>query len=64
MVEGMELDYIEHNPIPVTRAVAGEGDMVDEGKMDKLTKWIQLLVLMNIGQGLLVMFGVFVMLMK
>uniref|UniRef100_A0A0D3G5X7 Uncharacterized protein n=1 Tax=Oryza barthii TaxID=65489 RepID=A0A0D3G5X7_9ORYZ len=57
MVEGMELDYIEHNPIPVARAVAGEGDMVDEGKMDKLTKWIQLLVLMNIGQGLLVLFG-------
>uniref|UniRef100_A0A0E0KP41 Zinc finger GRF-type domain-containing protein n=1 Tax=Oryza punctata TaxID=4537 RepID=A0A0E0KP41_ORYPU len=57
MLEGMELDIIEKVPVPVARAAGGEGDMVDEGKIDKLTKWIQLLVLMNIGQGLLVLFG-------
>uniref|UniRef100_A0A0E0MM56 Uncharacterized protein n=1 Tax=Oryza punctata TaxID=4537 RepID=A0A0E0MM56_ORYPU len=57
MLEGMELDIIEEVPLPVARAAGGQGDMVDEGKIDKLTKWIQLLVLMNIGQDLLVLFG-------
>uniref|UniRef100_A0A0E0LAQ1 Uncharacterized protein n=1 Tax=Oryza punctata TaxID=4537 RepID=A0A0E0LAQ1_ORYPU len=56
MLEGMELDITEEVPVPVARAAGGEGDMVDEGKIDKLSKWIQLLVLMNIGQGLLVLF--------
>uniref|UniRef100_A0A0E0DB44 Zinc finger GRF-type domain-containing protein n=1 Tax=Oryza meridionalis TaxID=40149 RepID=A0A0E0DB44_9ORYZ len=57
MLEGMELDITEEEvPVPIARAAGGEGDMVDEGKIDKLTKWIRLLVLMNIVQGLLVLF--------
>ncbi|EAZ09234.1 hypothetical protein OsI_31508 [Oryza sativa Indica Group] len=64
MVEGMELDFNEEVATPVAIAAAGEADKVDEGKMDKLTKWMQLLVLINIGQGILVLMGVFVLLMK
>ncbi|BAT16601.1 Os12g0264350 [Oryza sativa Japonica Group] len=64
MVEGMELDFNEEVATPVAIAAAGEADRVDEGKMDKLTKWMQLLVLINIGQGILVLIGVFVFLMK
>lgn len=60
----MELDFNEEVATPVAIAAAGEADKVDEGKMDKLTKWMQLLVLINIGQGILVLMGVFVLLMK
>uniref|UniRef100_A0A0E0MMJ6 Uncharacterized protein n=1 Tax=Oryza punctata TaxID=4537 RepID=A0A0E0MMJ6_ORYPU len=63
MVKGMELDVNEEVVLPVARSIDGEGVLI-EGKMDKLTKRMKLLVLINIDQVVLVVIGVFFMLMK
>uniref|UniRef100_A0A0E0MDA6 GRF-type domain-containing protein n=1 Tax=Oryza punctata TaxID=4537 RepID=A0A0E0MDA6_ORYPU len=64
MVEGMELDVNEEAELPVARAIDAEGVLIDEGKMEKLSKWMKLLVLINIAQVVLIVIVVFILPMK
>uniref|UniRef100_A0A0E0K497 Uncharacterized protein n=1 Tax=Oryza punctata TaxID=4537 RepID=A0A0E0K497_ORYPU len=64
MVEGMELDVNEEAVLPVARTIDAEEVLIDEGKMEKLSKWMKLLVLINIPQIVLIVIVVFILLMK
>uniref|UniRef100_A0A0E0DYJ7 Uncharacterized protein n=1 Tax=Oryza meridionalis TaxID=40149 RepID=A0A0E0DYJ7_9ORYZ len=70
MVEGMSLHVVDEAPsdVALEHMVAAPVEMklrsVDDGKMDKLTNWIQVLVMINIGLLLLCFIGVFVMILK
>uniref|UniRef100_I1R6A4 Uncharacterized protein n=1 Tax=Oryza glaberrima TaxID=4538 RepID=I1R6A4_ORYGL len=70
MVEGLSLHAVDEAPsdVALEHMVAAPVEMklrsVDDGKMDKLINWIQVLVMINIGLLVLCFIGVLVMIFK
>uniref|UniRef100_A0A0E0ED39 Uncharacterized protein n=1 Tax=Oryza meridionalis TaxID=40149 RepID=A0A0E0ED39_9ORYZ len=70
MSQGMNLHAVDEasNDVALEHMVAAPVEMklrsVDDGKMDKLINWIQVLVMINIGLLVLCFIGVFVMILK